>query len=256
SNFCTEATGFSHLFPHLQPHLLTLPCWFQLPVFRDYIMCAGEESAASQEPQCLLSPPNCPPPPACGHLVPPLLTFPEPCALFSGRIRRQVPQPPPSLAGSVPSDKASASYLLSLPGVLLAVGGPLEAWEAKPGALSLRIRNQKRFVKLALEEDSAAREGAQRAPGGLIQQFPNPPGSWVRRTQEALQPLLRMALPLFHGPRGLLLPFRTPIHTRTPRPSRAQVDAQHEVYLERLKQLLKEHMARSGVPADRHLPPP
>ncbi|TKC48808.1 hypothetical protein EI555_019629, partial [Monodon monoceros] len=239
SNFCTEATGFSHLFPHLQPHLLTLPCWFQLPVFRDYIMCAG----------------------------------------------------------SVPSDKASASYLLSLPGGLLAVGGPLEAWEAKPGALSLRIRNQKRFVKLALEEDSAAREGAQRAPGGLIQQFPNPPGSWVRRTQEALQPLLRVALPLFHGPRGLLLPFRTPIHTvgeprplpaplsgppacfspaegpctlpaperevgapitaqRTPRPSRAQVDAQHEVYLERLKQLLKEHMARSGVPADRHPPPP
>lgn len=171
SNFCTEATGFSHLFPHLQPHLLTLPCWFQLPVFRDYIMCAGEESAASQEPQCLLSPPNCPPPPACGHLVPPLLTFPEPCALFSGRIRRQVPQPPPSLAGSVPSDKASASYLLSLPGGLLAVGGPLEAWEAKPGALSLRIRNQKRFVKLALEEDSAAREGAQRAPGGVRSQL-------------------------------------------------------------------------------------
>nr|XP_033696000.1 putative diacylglycerol O-acyltransferase 2-like protein DGAT2L7P [Tursiops truncatus] len=160
SNFCTEATGFSHLFPHLQPHLLTLPCWFQLPVFQDYIMCAG----------------------------------------------------------SVPSDKASASYLLSLPGVLLAVGGPLEAWEAKPGALSLRIRNQKRFVKLALEEDSAAREGAQRAPGGV-----------------------RMGAPI---------PAQ-----RTPRPSRAQVDAQHEVYLERLKQLLKEHKARSGVPADRHLPP-
>lgn len=51
--------------------------------------------------------------------------------------------------------KASAAYLLSRPGggqlAILAVGGPLEALEAKPGALSLRIRNQKGFVKLALE---------------------------------------------------------------------------------------------------------
>ena len=177
SNFCTEATGFSHLFPHLQPHLLTLPCWFQLPVFQDYIMCAGEESAGSQEPQSLLSPPTCPPP-ACGHLVPALLTFPEPCALFSGRIRRQVPWPPPSLAGSVSWDKASASYLLSRPrGASWEWEGPLEAWEAKPGALSFRIRNQKRFVKLALEEGSAAGEerSAPRAGSG-VSCPPAPPG--------------------------------------------------------------------------------
>ncbi|KAK2497484.1 hypothetical protein MC885_001236 [Smutsia gigantea] len=96
-NFCTEATGFSRLFPGLRPHLLMLPCWFHLPLFRDYIMCAG----------------------------------------------------------LVSSDKASAAYLLSRPGggqvAVLAVGGPLEALEAKPGALSLRIRTQKGFVKLALE---------------------------------------------------------------------------------------------------------
>lgn len=53
------------------------------------------------------------------------------------------------------SNKASVAYLLSRPGggqvAVLAVGGPLEALEAKPGALSLRIRNQKGFVKLALE---------------------------------------------------------------------------------------------------------
>lgn len=42
-SFCTEATGFSRLFPGLKPHLLMLPCWFYLPLFRDYIMCAGEE---------------------------------------------------------------------------------------------------------------------------------------------------------------------------------------------------------------------
>lgn len=42
SNFCTEATGFSRLFPGLRPHLLMLPCWFHLPLFRDYIMSSGE----------------------------------------------------------------------------------------------------------------------------------------------------------------------------------------------------------------------
>lgn len=47
----------------------------------------------------------------------------------------------------------------------------------------------------------------------LFQQYPNPPGSWVRRVQEALQARLSVALPLFHGRLGLLIPFRVPIHT-------------------------------------------
>lgn len=42
-NFCTEATGFSHLFPGLKPHLLMLPFWFRVPFFRDYIMCGGKD---------------------------------------------------------------------------------------------------------------------------------------------------------------------------------------------------------------------
>ncbi|KAK2497483.1 hypothetical protein MC885_001235 [Smutsia gigantea] len=77
-----------------------------------------------------------------------------------------------------------------------------------------------------------------------------------------MQPLLSVALPLFHGRRGLLLPFRTPIHTvvgapipvqRNPRPSRAQVAELHALYVERLTQLFEEHKARYGVPEDRHL---
>uniref|UniRef100_A0A8D0T0T0 Acyltransferase n=1 Tax=Sus scrofa TaxID=9823 RepID=A0A8D0T0T0_PIG len=208
SNFCTDATGFSHLFPGLRPHLLMLPCWFNLPIFRDYIMCAG----------------------------------------------------------LVSSDKASASYLLSRPQggqvAVLSVGGPLEALEAKPGALTLRIRNQKGFVKLALEHGASLVPVFSFGENELFQQFPNPPGSWVRRAQEGLQPLLRVALPLFRGPWGLPLPFRSPIHTvvgapipvqRIQRPSREQVGALHAIYVERLTQLFEEHKARYGVPADRHL---
>ncbi|XP_005396921.1 PREDICTED: 2-acylglycerol O-acyltransferase 3 isoform X2 [Chinchilla lanigera] len=208
ANFCTEATGFSCLFPGLRPHLLMLPCWFQVPFFRDYIMTSG----------------------------------------------------------LVSSDKASAAYLLSRPGggqvAVLVVGGPLEALEAKPGALSLRIRNQKGFVKLALEHGASLVPVFSFGENELFQQFPNSPGSWVRRAQEALQPLLRVALPLFYGRGGLLLPFRTPIRTvvgaaipvqRCPKPSRAQVDELHAVYVERLTQLFEEHKARYGVPTDRHL---
>ncbi|XP_054570235.1 2-acylglycerol O-acyltransferase 2-B-like [Eptesicus fuscus] len=207
SNFCTEATGFSRLFPGLCPHLLMLPCWFHLPVFRDYSM----------------------------------------------------------LSGLVSSAKASAAYLLSRPGggqvAVLAVGGPLEALEAKPGALSLRIRNQKGFVKLALEHGASLVPVFSFGENELFQQFPNPPGSWVRMAQEALQPLLSVSLPLFHGRLGLL-PFRRPIYTvvgapipvrRSPRPGRAQVDALHALYVERLTRLFEEHKARYGVPADRHL---
>ncbi|XP_028750232.1 2-acylglycerol O-acyltransferase 2-B-like [Peromyscus leucopus] len=208
SNFCTEATGFSRLFPGLKPHLLMLPCWFQVPLFRDYIMTSG----------------------------------------------------------LVSSDKASASYLLSHPEggqvAVLAVGGPLEALEAKPGTVSLRLRNQKGFIKLSLEHGAWLVPVFSFGENELFRQYPNPPGSWVRRVQEGLQRMLSVALPLFHGRLGLLMPFRVPIHTvvgapipvqRSPRPSREQVDQLHALYVERLTQLFEEHKTLYGVPADQHL---
>ncbi|XP_063564133.1 putative diacylglycerol O-acyltransferase 2-like protein DGAT2L7P [Gorilla gorilla gorilla] len=95
------------------------------------------------------------------------------------------------------------------PGGCPGVGGPLQALEAKPGQLSLPIRNQKRLVKSAPELGE----------NELFQQFPNPPSSWVQRVQEALRPLLSVALTLFLGRRGLPLPFRAPIRTvGEPRP--------------------------------------
>ncbi|XP_019380431.1 PREDICTED: 2-acylglycerol O-acyltransferase 2-A-like [Gavialis gangeticus] len=51
-NFCTEATGFSKLFPGLTSHLMMLTVWFRVPFFRDYLMSGGliasdKESASS-----------------------------------------------------------------------------------------------------------------------------------------------------------------------------------------------------------------
>nr|XP_037846277.1 collagen alpha-1(III) chain-like [Chlorocebus sabaeus] len=133
---------------------------------------------------------------------------------------------------------------------VLAVGGPLEALLAKLGALSFRIRNQKGFVKSALEPGLGPERGPVGTPGmpgrgggerrhprtpgpgvsrallprGLpgacllqgeraLPAVPEPAGLVLRRVKEALHPLLSVALPLFLGRRGLQLPFRAPIRT-------------------------------------------
>ncbi|KAG0146313.1 hypothetical protein CROQUDRAFT_657465 [Cronartium quercuum f. sp. fusiforme G11] len=41
ANFSTDATGFSKLFPNLNPHLLTLKTNFQIPFYRDLILALG-----------------------------------------------------------------------------------------------------------------------------------------------------------------------------------------------------------------------
>ncbi|XP_067412611.1 2-acylglycerol O-acyltransferase 2-B-like [Emydura macquarii macquarii] len=212
-NFCTEATGFQELFPGLTPHLLMLPFWFRLPLFRDYIMSGG----------------------------------------------------------LVSSDKASISYLLSQEGggqvAVIAVGGPPESLEARPGALTLQILSRKGFIKEALKHGAALVPVFSFGENELFHQVPNPRGSLVRAVQERLQKLMGLALPLFHA-RGVfqysfgLLPFRRPIHTvvgapipveRTPCPSREAIDRLHATYLEQLNQLFEENKAKYGVPPDRHL---
>ncbi|XP_054830916.1 2-acylglycerol O-acyltransferase 2 [Eublepharis macularius] len=40
-SFCTEATGFSKLFPRMTPYLMMLSLWFRAPFFRDYLMSGG-----------------------------------------------------------------------------------------------------------------------------------------------------------------------------------------------------------------------
>ncbi|XP_034083204.1 2-acylglycerol O-acyltransferase 2-A-like [Gymnodraco acuticeps] len=57
-NFCTEASGFSRMFPGLTSHLLMLPFWFRVPLFRDYIMCGGLVSRSKSSLSHLLSRPG------------------------------------------------------------------------------------------------------------------------------------------------------------------------------------------------------
>ncbi|NWV24272.1 MOGT2 acyltransferase, partial [Origma solitaria] len=57
-NFCTESTEFGKKFPGLSPHLLTLPCWFRLPLFREYAMAGGLVSSEPSSLEHLLAQPR------------------------------------------------------------------------------------------------------------------------------------------------------------------------------------------------------
>ncbi|XP_053272245.1 2-acylglycerol O-acyltransferase 2-B isoform X1 [Pleuronectes platessa] len=57
-NFCTESTGFSRLFPGLTSHLLMLPFWFRVPLFREYIMSGGLVSSSKSSLSHLVSRPE------------------------------------------------------------------------------------------------------------------------------------------------------------------------------------------------------
>ena len=49
-NFCTEASGFSTLFPGITPHLMMLSLWFRIPFFRDYLMSGGKQGSSTGQP--------------------------------------------------------------------------------------------------------------------------------------------------------------------------------------------------------------
>ncbi|XP_044524859.1 2-acylglycerol O-acyltransferase 2 [Gracilinanus agilis] len=48
TNFCTEGTGFSSVFPGIRSHLMMLTLWFRIPFFRDYIMSGGLRNLGNQ----------------------------------------------------------------------------------------------------------------------------------------------------------------------------------------------------------------
>ena len=55
SNFATEATSFSELFPGIKPSLLTLASNFKFPIYRDIVLACGVCSVSRQSCEYILS---------------------------------------------------------------------------------------------------------------------------------------------------------------------------------------------------------
>ncbi|XP_053318864.1 2-acylglycerol O-acyltransferase 2-B-like [Spea bombifrons] len=173
------------------------------------------------------------------------------------------------MSGSlVSSDKASASHLLSKEGgghaLVIAVGGPPEALDAKPGQLTLQLLKRTGFIKLALMHGAHLVPVISFGENDLYYQVNNPRGSLLRTAQERMQKILGVALPLFHG-RGVfqyswgLLPHRRPIYTvvgspipveKTPHPTTEQIASLHAAYIEKLQDLFEAQKTRYGIPKD------
>ncbi|XP_022449562.1 2-acylglycerol O-acyltransferase 2 [Delphinapterus leucas] len=173
--------------------------------------------------------------------------------------------------GLVSADKESAAHILNRKGggslLAIIVGGAQEALNARPGDYRLLLRNRKGFIRLALMHGAALVPIFSFGENDLFDQVDNSPGSWLRRTQNRLQKIMRVSLPLFHG-RGVfqysfgLMPYRQPITTvvgtpievqKTPRPSQEEVDRLHQRYMKELSNLFEAHKLKYNVPSDQHL---
>lgn len=171
----------------------------------------------------------------------------------------------------VSSDKKSACNLLSKKSagqaLVIAVGGPPEALDAKPGELTLQILKRIGFIKLALTHGAHLVPVLSFGENNLYYQVNNPPGSLLRTTQEKMQKILGLAIPLFHG-RGVfqyslgLLPHRRPVYTvvgapipvvKNPSPSPEDIASLHALYVEKLKDLFETHKTKYGIEKERQL---
>ncbi|TKS83793.1 2-acylglycerol O-acyltransferase 2-A [Collichthys lucidus] len=264
TNFCTYSTGFKQLFPGLTTCLLMLPLWFRAPFFRDYIMCAGlipsDKKSASYHlrkrgggnavviavggaPEALDAHPG-------GYDV--LL------ANKKGFIKMAMEH-----GFSVAFSK---QRLIQVPDM------EFSGKARRPTSLRDQFRNGADISNVLTNSFSSFRS-AHLVPvfsfgeNEVYDQVGNKRGTWLRSTQERLQSIMGISLPLFHA-RGIfqysfgLMPYRKPISTVVGRPIRVQrkekptaeeLDALHQLYMDELSNLFDEHKGNYGIDKDTHL---
>ncbi|XP_043548420.1 2-acylglycerol O-acyltransferase 2 [Chiloscyllium plagiosum] len=173
--------------------------------------------------------------------------------------------------GLVSSAKESARYLLKRAEggnvAVIVIGGAPEALDARPGALTLLLKNRKGFVKLALQYGASLVPVFSFGENEVFDQVNNPKGSLLRKIQERLQKVMGISLPLFHA-RGVfqysfgLLPYRKPIYTvvgkpidmeKKENPTQQEIDEIHQKYIEELIKLFEEHKTKYKLAEDKHL---
>ncbi|XP_051632230.1 LOW QUALITY PROTEIN: 2-acylglycerol O-acyltransferase 2-A-like [Manacus candei] len=212
-NFCTEATGFGGLFPGLSPHLLTLPCWFRLPLFRDYLMAGGLVSSEASSLEHLLSKKK------GGHVA----------VIAPGGAPEALDAHPGGLRLQLLRRKGFVRLALRTGTPLVPVFsfGENELFRQVPNPPGSRLR---RFqVRL------------QRILGVALPLFH---ARGVFQYSFGLLPFRRPIHTVVGSP--LVLP-------RSPNPSEEEVELWHRRYLEKLDELFEGHKSGYGVPPERHL---
>lgn len=135
---------------------------------------------------------------------------------------------------------------------IIVIGGAAESLEAYPGSATLKLKNRKGFVKMALKT------GAHLVPvygfgeNDLLCQAQYP---WLRKLQELFRSYSGIAPVMFYG-RGIfqysfgLMPFRVPVTLvvgspipveKCANPSQKQIDQLHTKYMAELTALYDQH---------------
>ncbi|XP_061445780.1 2-acylglycerol O-acyltransferase 2-like [Rhineura floridana] len=212
-NFCTEATGFSELFPGLCPHLLMLPFWFKVPFFRDYIMSGGLVSSDKASASYILSRPE-------GGQV---------AVIAVGGSPESLEARPGALTLQLLSRKGFIKMALQHGAALVPV------FSFGENELFNQVSNpQGSFIR-------TVQEHFQKAMGLALPLFH---ARGVFQYSFGLLPFRRPIQTVVGPP--ILVP-------KTPHPSREAIDDLHRDYLEKLNQLFEENKAKYGLPEDSHL---
>ncbi|NXY81605.1 MOGT2 acyltransferase, partial [Alcedo cyanopectus] len=212
-NFCTEASGFSTLFPGITPHLMMLSLWFRIPFFRDYLMSGGLVSSDKESASYVLQKPE------GGNVL----------AIIVGGAQEAL-------------DARPGSYTLLLKNrkgfVRLAIqnGTPLvPVFSFGENDLFEQVRNPK---------GSWLRQLQHRLQQIMGISLPLFHARGVFQYSFGLIPYRRPICTVVGKP----IPVK-----RKQRPSKEEVDQVHQKYLNELSKLFEEHKAKYNIPEDRHL---
>ncbi|XP_062372757.1 2-acylglycerol O-acyltransferase 2-A [Sardina pilchardus] len=212
-NFCTEASGFSTLFPGLTPYLLMLPFWFRVPFFRDYIMSGGLVSSEKASASYIISRPE------GGHVA----------VVAVGGAPESLDARPGELTLQLLHRKGFIKLALKHGAWLVPV---------------FSFGENELFDQMENPRGSALRrmqDRLQRIMGVALPLF------HARGVFQYSFGLLPYRKPI-HTIVGRPIPV-----VQTPSPSKEDIDILHKLYIEELTQVFEENKTNYGIAEDKHL---
>ncbi|NXN88359.1 MOGT2 acyltransferase, partial [Bombycilla garrulus] len=212
-NFCTEASGFSTLFPGITPHLMMLSLWFRIPFFRDYAMSGGLVSSDKESASYVLQKPE------GGNLL----------AIIVGGAQEALDARPGSFTLLLKNRKGFVRLAIQH-------GTPLvPAFSFGENDLFDQVNNPRgswlRRIQHRLQQIMGISLPLFHARG--IFQY-------------------NLGLIPYRRPICTVVGKPIPVQ-RKDRPSEEEVDQVHQKYLNELSKLFEEHKAKYNVPEDSHL---
>ncbi|NXC15054.1 MOG2A acyltransferase, partial [Corythaeola cristata] len=212
-NFCTEASGFSTLFPGITPHLMMLSMWFRVPFFRDYLMSGGLVPSNKESASYVLQKP------AGGNML----------AIIVGGAQEALDARPGSCTLLLRNRKGFVRLAIE---------------HGTPLIPTFSFGENDLFEQVWNPKGSWLRQLQYRLQQIMGISLPLFHARGIFQYSFGLLPYRRPICTVVGKP----IPVQ-----RKHRPSNEEVDEVHQKYLNELSKLFEEHKAKYNIPEDRHL---